>query len=342
MTHNFQFGLLRYSSVNIGDEIQSIAASRFLPRIDCLVPRDKIKKFTSGIKTKLIMNAWWMWKPKNFPPSKDIEPLLISMHISRHIRKKFLKPEIKQYLIDHGPVGCRDRDTEEWLKSNNIPAYFSGCLTLTLQRNPLIKRKDYIIAVDIPHEVEQEIKKRTTRPVYNISREISPYFTQEERFQIAKIVLYLYQSAHCVITSRLHAAMPCLALETPVLLLDSNDETIHNDGRYKGLAELCNIVKENDFMADKNSYDIATPPRNPSLYLDLRHKLIEKCSEFTGFNNEQSLLDENIVPELELLKLIKTDYKKILRTLWWIKSKYIIKILLKKKILRKNKYDLNY
>lgn len=341
MTHNFQFGLLRYSSVNIGDEIQSIAASRFLPRIDCLVPRDKIKKFTSGIKTKLIMNAWWMWKPKNFPPSKDIEPLLISMHISRHIRKKFLKPEIKQYLIDHGPVGCRDRDTEEWLKSNNIPAYFSGCLTLTLQRNPLIKRKDYIIAVDIPHEVEQEIKKRTTRPVYNISREISPYFTQEERFQIAKIVLYLYQSAHCVITSRLHAAMPCLALETPVLLLDSNDETIHNDGRYKGLAELCNTVKENDFMADKNSYDIATPP-NPSLYLDLRHKLIEKCSEFTGFNNEQSLLDENIVPELELLKLIKTDYKKILRTFWWIKSKYIIKILLKKKILRKNKYDLNY
>ena len=168
--------------------------------------------------------------------------------------------KIKQYLIDHGPVGCRDRDTEEWLKSNNIPAYFSGCLTLTLQRNPLIKRKDYIIAVDIPHEVEQEIKKRTTRPVYNISREISPYFTQEERFQIAKIVLYLYQSAHCVITSRLHAAMPCLALETPVLLLDSNDETIHNDGRYKGLAELCNTVKENDFMADKNSYDIATPP----------------------------------------------------------------------------------
>ena len=260
MTHNFQFGLLRYSSVNIGDEIQSIAASRFLPRIDCLVPRDKIKKFTSGIKTKLIMNAWWMWKPKNFPPSKDIEPLLISMHISRHIRKNFLKPDTKQYLIDHGPVGCRDRDTEEWLKSNNIPAYFSGCLTLTLQRNPLIKRKDYIIAVDIPHEVEQEIKKRTTRPVYNISRVISPYFTQEERFQIAKIVLYLYQSAHCVITSRLHAAMPCLALETPVLLLDSNDEIIHNDGRYTGLMDLCNTVKENDFMADKNSYDIATPP----------------------------------------------------------------------------------
>lgn len=342
MTHNFQFGLLRYSSVNIGDEIQSIAASRFLPRIDCLVPRDKIKKFTSGIKTKLIMNAWWMWKPKNFPPSKDIEPLLISMHISRHIRKNFLKPDTKQYLIDHGPVGCRDRDTEEWLKSNNIPAYFSGCLTLTLQRNPLIKRKDYIIAVDIPHEVEQEIKKRTTRPVYNISRVISPYFTQEERFQIAKIVLYLYQSAHCVITSRLHASMPCLALETPVLLLDSNDEILHNDGRYTGLMDLCNTVKENDFMSDKNSYDIATPPRNPSLYLDLRHKLIEKCSEFTGFNNEQSLLDENIVPELELLKLIKKNHKKILRTLWWIKSNHILKILLKQTILRKNKYDLNY
>ena len=342
MAKNFQFGLLKYSTENIGDEIQSIAASRFLPRIDCLVQREKIKQFSSGIKTKLIMNAWWMWKPKNFPPSKDIEPLLISMHIRREIRKKLLTPETKQYFIKHGPVGCRDRDTEEWLKANNIPAYFSGCLTLTLQRNPLIKRKNYIIAVDIPDEVEEELKKRTTRPVYNISRVISPYFTQEERFQIAKIVLYLYQSAHCVITSRLHAAMPCLALETPVLLLDSNDETIHNDGRYTGLTELCNTVKENDFMADKNSYDIATPPRNPSLYTDLRHKLIEKCFEFTGFNNEQSLLDENIVPELELLKLMTHDYKKVLRAAWWLKPKHIFKILLKKIILRKNKYDLNY
>ncbi len=340
MEKRYKYGLLRYSSQNIGDEIQSIAASRFLPHIDCLVHRERINEFRSDVKTKLIMNAWWMWRRRKFPPSKDIEPLLISMYIRKEIRRKFLTPKVKKYLIEHGPVGCRDKDTEEWLKSNDIPAYFSGCLTLTLQRNPLIKRKDYIIAVDVPEYIEDEIRKRTSRPVYNLHRIISPYFTQEERYKIAKILLSVYQSAHCVITSKLHAAMPSLALETPVLLLDSNDNNLYNDGRFCGLKELCNIVKEDDFMADKNSYDIVTPPRNPALYLALRDRLIKTCSEFTGYNNENSLLDENIIPELELLKLMQDDYSKILKASCWLQPKDTLKIFIKRFILRKTKHDL--
>lgn len=341
MEKKFQFGLLKYAAMNIGDEIQSIAAMRFLPHIDCYIHRENTHKFHSDIKTKLIMNAWWMWRPKNFPPSKDIDPLLISMYIRRDIRKRILTEKTKKYLIEHGPVGCRDKDTEEWLKSNNIPAYFSGCLTLTLQRNPLIKRKDYIIAVDVPEYIEEKIRKRTKRPVYNLFRVISPCFTQEERYKIAKILLSVYQSAHCIITSKLHAAMPALALETPVLLLDSNDNNLHNDGRFFGLKELCNIVKEDDFMADKDSYDIDAPPRNPSLHLALRDKLIKTCSEFTGYNNENSLLDENIIPELELLKLINYNYEKVFKTAHWLRSKDAFKIFIKRAILRKRRHDLD-
>ncbi len=257
------FGVLKYSSMNIGDEIQSIAAMRFLPKIDYYVHREQLNRFKCKNKPKVIMNGWYMWQVKNFPPTNDIDPLLISMHVRRRIRKRFIRPKARKYLIEHGPVGCRDLDTEKWLNENNIPAYFSGCLTLTLQRNPMIKRKDYIIAVDVSKEVEDTLRKRTQRPVYNIKRHLSPYFNQEERYKIAKILLAVYQSAHCVVTSRLHAAMPCLALETPVLLLDSNDNNLHNDGRFTGLKELCNIVKENDFLSDPNSYDIVTPPAIP-------------------------------------------------------------------------------
>ena len=142
---SYNYGVLTASALNIGDEIQSSAAMRFLPHIDEYVPRENIKYFKpqdTNHLTKVIMNAWWMWKPQNFPPSKYVKPLLISMYIRKEIRKKFLTKEVKEYLINNGPVGCRDLSTLKYMTENNIPAYFSGCLTLTLQRNQEIKREE--------------------------------------------------------------------------------------------------------------------------------------------------------------------------------------------------------
>lgn len=42
---DFSYGVLSYSSVNIGDEIQSIAAMRFLPKVEEYVYRDLINTF---------------------------------------------------------------------------------------------------------------------------------------------------------------------------------------------------------------------------------------------------------------------------------------------------------
>ena len=244
---DFNYGLICNSSCNIGDEIQSIAAARFLPHIDTYVHREQVNRFKSDKKTKLIMNAWWTRLPKTFPPSKDIIPLLISMHFKHQLRKKTPMPGYTVYFKKYGPVGCRDKATAKWLNDNGIPAYFSGCLTLTLQRNPSLKREDYILGVDLPKHIVKEIKSRTNRPVYNIPRTLLP-LNLNKRFRLAKTMLYLYHNAHCVVTSRLHAAMPCLAFETPVLMLDTKNNWLRRDGRYDGLMELCNIVTEDDFM----------------------------------------------------------------------------------------------
>ena len=89
---DYSYGILQYSSINIGDEIQTIAQMRFIPKVDEWVPRERINTFRpiKKKKTKLIMNAWWMWKPKHFPPSEYIEPLLISMYIRKELQDKFL------------------------------------------------------------------------------------------------------------------------------------------------------------------------------------------------------------------------------------------------------------
>src|SRR5690606_35429742 len=54
------------------------------------------------------------------------------------------------YLKKHEPIGCRDQFTADTLKAKGIDAYFSGCLTLTLDTYKVddSERGDDIYIVD--------------------------------------------------------------------------------------------------------------------------------------------------------------------------------------------------
>lgn len=192
-----KFGLLSYAnlykrnhnSTNLGDEIQSIAASYFLPKIDYFVQREGIKEFRSDEKTKVIMNGWYIYDEQQWPISDDIEPLFVSMHISGK-KKKFLKRirENRKKLEKYGPMGGRDLATVELLNNAGIKSFFSGCLTLTLPVNPYIKKKEYVLCVDVPSEVSQKVKGSTKRDVYSVTPIFDlhhPGFRAHDKFVLA-------------------------------------------------------------------------------------------------------------------------------------------------------------
>ena len=332
MDKAISYGILAYNSINIGDEIQSIAASRFVPNVDEFVYREQISDFVpkSGNITKCILNAWWMWRPEKFPPSKYIDPLLTSLYIKPAIRKKFLTGEVRKFFLEHGPVGCRDVGTYEWLKRENIPAYFSGCLTLTLQRNYKIPRQDYILCVDVPDECIQYIKTKTSRPVYSISRMLSPYYSSAQRLRLAKIILRLYHDAALVVSPRLHVILPSLAMETPVLRLIANEEICGEISRYSGYETFLNSVDITKSIDDLGNYDFDNPADNPHNHLEVRKNLIKKCSDFTGFDNPESLIDENINPIIELLQLNEYSNKQIKRIAFWLSPWKLFRIFLRR------------
>lgn len=319
-----RYGILAYTSANIGDEIQSIASMRFLPRIDEYIQRENIKNFVpkNNLRTKLIMNAWWMLHPNNFPPKEEyVEPLLISMYIRDTLREKFLlKKENKDFLIKNGPVGCRDMGTYKWLKSENIPTYFSGCLTLTIQRNYDIARQNYILCVDVPPDIVNKIKQYTSRPVYTMTRTLFPTYTPTQRFELAKIVLRAYHDAHLVISPRLHVILPSLAMETPVLRLKSKDYNIVEDyTRYDGYESFFNTIDidKPDLNKQIQNYNFDNPPANPQHHLELREQIIKKCSEFTGYDNKNSLIDNDPYPLITLIGLNRFTSLHNKRMLYW-------------------------
>lgn len=67
--------------VNIGDYVQALASSQFLPSVDGFIERERLSSY-GGEVSKVIMNGWYMHHPKNWPPTPNIKPLFVAMHIN--------------------------------------------------------------------------------------------------------------------------------------------------------------------------------------------------------------------------------------------------------------------
>ena len=304
-----KFGLLTYNyTINLGNEIQSIAARRFLPKIDYFIEHHKIQDFDEDVDVKTIMNAWYLNCPEAWPPSRNINPLLVSMHFSSHqfTKDAILSKESREYFKDYGPVGCRDIYTQEFLNDNGIDAYYTGCLTLTLDSgnkyNPKNENEEYIlINSDHSKRLLSLLKDKTDKRIFIINQDYAPsfekafpgkipkslynhtsYWDYKEKLFIAENMLRLYENACCVITDRVHCAMPTLALKTPVLLFD----TRQHQERFDGLKNLLHVSDIKEYENNYNIFDVNDPPENKDDYLEVRKDLIRQCKKFTGHINE--------------------------------------------------------
>ena len=292
-----KYGLFKYSTRNIGDEVQSLAAKRFLPKVDYYFERDEIDAtdIGAGERVKIIMNGWFTHKPENWPPTNNnIIPLLVSMHIDQQegediktIMRAFESTQSKEYLNKFGPVGARDLPTLRFLEQIGIESYFSGCMTLTLLPEKSIKRGEFVLAIDVSDDIYNAMKERTNRKIIRMNTNRDRCLSEEIKETIAKYWLCLLQSAYAVVTPRLHCMLPCLALSTPVLAISGRDPK-----RYEGLIELTNHVTEKEFLKNKTCFDFENPSKNPSKYLKLKKNLEEKCSAFTEFDSKKSFLGD--------------------------------------------------
>lgn len=299
------FALYTFSTENIGDDIQAVAARRFLPRIDRYINRDLVgewRNVNQQEKVRLITNGWYSQYPYSWPiRDKTILPLYTSMYVeqsSSSVVEHFLSDESRDKFKQFGKIGARDESTLDFFRKNNIDAYLSGCLTLTLQRDANIKRQDFILLTDVSQKVYEFVKESTDRRViYLTNASMTSHLSPEERLGIAEMYLYLYQSAHCVITERLHSTLPCLALETPTLLIRKANPVGGNKNRLSGLDTLVHCHSENEFIKG-GVYDLEKPPLNPEDYRKFREALIEKCETFTGYNDAKSFAWSDIGQEL--------------------------------------------
>lgn len=334
-----KYGLLYYKDTdNIGDDIQSYAASRFLPRIDYLVDREDLEGFVPNKKekVKVIMNAWYIHDKFNFDISPYIDPLHISIFLKKYpyeagitIGSDYINDNVISNYRKYGPVGTRDLHTKKLLDKLNVDNYFSGCMTLTINKFDDVKKEDYIVTVGLTDEEISYIKSRTNRKVIKFIQDVKKgSFSNEaweERRKRVEKTLRLYQGAHMVITNKLHCSLPCLALGTPVLLLYDRSFSENKDRIGTFLPYLNHINRED--LTSKN-IDFEKPKENPTKYLELRKNLEDKCYKFVEEKPISEKLPEisqyldyikrsrvmRILPITQLEKLQKTYEKECLKS----------------------------
>lgn len=326
-----KYGVLwRKTTKNIGDDMQSYAASQWLPSVDYMVDIEELDSFKAEDDEPVatIMSAWYMWQKWNWPPSKYVYPLWIGFHYNdiqrgrpRGMPSKFeyLTGPGYEYLKKYEPIGCRDYYTQERLEERGIQNYFSGCVTLTLKKRELKKpEREYIVLVGVGKAVEKAVQEQLEGTGIDVKiiaptrKEPSTDLSWEERKAEVESMLDLYQNAKCVLTFRLHCALPCLALETPVLLVRPN----FNSVRFTPYKDWLHTATPEQVINGEFKEFMLNPPKNPDDYKPVRAKLEEQIAEFIEQAKQEKRKASDLVrTEFTDLELMQWQNKTMKETL---------------------------
>lgn len=266
------YGLLDYTTMNIGDWVQSIATLQFLPRIDFLYQRDtgdlsvirddlSNEAFKASAKN-IIYNAW-ITDFARFEKAAAIENILFtSLHIGDYFprldngkydaaagRIRGFDRQFSELRKITGTIGARDCYSRDQIKKNGINSFLSYCNTLSLNGDSIdYEQRDGVYLVDINSpDILEKIPEHITKEATRTKHEAEDYRKASFNGKLQKAIDLLkgYNKAKLVITSRLHSALPCLAFGTPVIYICKKE-----DKRIKGTYE-----ELFDHMIDRSEVD---------------------------------------------------------------------------------------
>ena len=267
---------------NLGDQVQDFPGLAYLPFRDKFLDRDAMVKYTDKDNVTVFLNAWWGDGSGSWPPPKTVHPILLSIHLSAGMAQNWAK--YPEYLREREPIGCRDTSTMDFLEKLNVKAYFSGCMTLQMPSPYFnVKRNGKIYIVDLNQKyvkmLPQEIQKIGIEVRHDWLGEKSP----EARFTKAYELMKKYGEAKLVITQRIHGALPCVGMNTPVVFF--NTAAMPGDGgknklgstRASGLTPLFHTIDfykldeaERAKWIAEFPWDNPPPNPNPAMMMRLR------------------------------------------------------------------------
>lgn len=239
--------------MNIGESIQYLAMDYIYKHIK--IAEDKlidisVLDFGKQSDDQIVLPGKFILNDipiNNLLPFPDnINPIFISSVVLKNIE---FRSDILEYLKKHEPIGCRDEQARTILRGLGIEAYLMGCFTLCLPKRSKAPQNGKVFLVDTAESLEEYIpdslKENAVRISHAVPVEITEMNNEEDEKlnEMARKLLKRYaEEADLVITSRLHAAAPCLAMGIPVIIASENI-----DFRYSWIDKFVPIYTRDEF-----------------------------------------------------------------------------------------------
>ena len=273
----------RPATDNLGDDLVALAAMQHLPRVDYALDADALDAPLPALgeddRLVLLCPGLFLRSSAHWPPEKHIAPVCMGVHISLEdawgLPVSTLDGAGLDALMACAPIAARDVRTANRLAQLNIPHALTGCLSLTLD-HPTVPRKG-VICSDTPEEVItaiRDFRQDVTVLTHSVSSP-APDFTT--RMDSAKALLSLYAAAEMVFTRRLHCAMACLAVGTPVLLLYHPE--YEDISRFAPMDAMVRKQPVDDFLQELRAHGMPAPWRNPADVGAIRRIMLTGLSE---------------------------------------------------------------
>lgn len=223
--------------VNIGDNIQSLALDYIYEKLGIKkknilgIQRDYINKtkqdvnlvFHTEITSSNVINR--MLLNNNININAIIS--LVLYDDLKTLEKNY--KDIYSLMKKYEPIACRDEKTTKELRNNGIKAYLMGCFTICFPKREKEPIDGKVFLCDIPKELEEYIPENVKSGAEYVTHSVKlkKYPVDEEENNridsIAKKTIERYRDkAKLVVTGRLHAAVPCIAMGIPVILVCNN------------------------------------------------------------------------------------------------------------------------
>lgn len=262
----------KYSTNNIGDDMQTLALEEVFGKPDLYLDRDKLNEYADDGDIDLYANAFMTCG--EFPPPPNINPFFVSLGIYALARPLASVEYLKKHF-----VGCRDHHSAKWCSNNGIKNVFVGCPTILMKSPQLYNREGCVTIVDVnPALLRDGLKHTTNIKWYTNNWEFGDN-DHEGRFSECKKRKSILANSSLVITSRIHVAMPAIAMGIPTIMV-AGQSTIfpHRLGALPPWVKIYNQEQIGALRLDDPSEFLC----DQSLLLEWQSDMTQKLAEFWG------------------------------------------------------------
>lgn len=237
----------------------------------------------------MLFNAWWTPQAFNMHEHDNVIPIPVAVHLSMNAVQKS-NMDLK-FLQEISPIGARDTFTLDFLQEKGIPAFFSGCMTLFMQ-NPSasLPKSNTIYLCDVFRwfkgmSLESLLPQHIVHDTVRVTHEIHMKTESIKRFLKGYELIEKYSRAKLVITSRIHVALPCVAMDIPVIFVDH--PSIFSPIRIAGLTDLFQTVHAREDNSQElirffqeYPWDNPRPNPNPEKVQRLKESILERIKGY--------------------------------------------------------------